>query len=79
MCDIADKINKRAGENLMRIQLEQAEKDKIKALGKECRALAADGRLFNEGECDLFYRSLHAKDFDQCDRLIKTLEQRATK
>ena len=77
--DAIDQINQRAEENRMRIHLAQEQNDKIKELGKTCRALAIEGRLFNEPEADLFYKSLYAKDFDQCDRLITTLKQREPK
>jgi hypothetical protein len=79
MCDITDKINARAYENLMRIQLEQEQQDKIKEFGATCRAFADKGVLFNEGEADLFYKSLYSWDFAQCERLIKTLKARGSK
>ena len=49
----------------------------IQALGKECRELADEGKRLNHGEAVLFARSLRCGDSEQCERLIKTLKQRA--
>ena len=58
------------------MRLTQEEQDKIKDYGKQCRELADKGRKLNQGEASLFHNSLVFKDFDQCERLIKTLKER---
>ena len=70
----------------MRIHLEQEQKDKIKELGKTCRASADKGARWNPGELEKFKHNLNLwawysrKEYlDQCDRLIDRLKQREPK